>query len=100
MKTELEQFEKYASDTYESIARYETLPTRPYKSLEVKAAHDAWMARAELDLVKRIQNLENAILEFKNTDHEIGQMSKEDQGSEKTAAQQVGAYYKLISMVD
>lgn len=47
--TELEQFEKYASDTYNSIERYETLPTKPYKSLEVEAAHDAWMFRAMID---------------------------------------------------
>ena len=46
---ELQEFEKYAADTYESIARYEALPTKPYKSLEVEAAHDAWMARAMLD---------------------------------------------------
>lgn len=46
--SELELFEKYAADTYESIARYEALPTKPYKSLEVEAAHDAWMARANL----------------------------------------------------
>lgn len=44
--TELESFEKWASDQYDSIARYETLPTKPYKSLEVEAAHNAWMERA------------------------------------------------------
>src|SRR3990172_3832930 len=49
MNTELELFEKWAADNYESIARYETLPTRPYKSLEVEAAHNAWMARAALN---------------------------------------------------
>jgi len=68
MKTELELFEKYASDTYESIARYETLPTRPYKSLEVEAAHDAWMCRSLLGGWISVDN-ELPILKALNVDN-------------------------------
>lgn len=57
--SELESFEKWANDQYESIARYETLPTKPYKSLEVEAAHNAWMERASRNTCEQCERNED-----------------------------------------